>query len=124
MNQLRENKKKILIIDDEPSLLKILRKFLEKLDYSADTAENGELGLDLFQKAPLEYFGVIIDYNLPGSSSAEVLRKIKDSNPEIKTVLSTGFSVEEISKNFDIKFDSTLQKPFTFAEFQEMIKNL
>ena len=123
MNQMNQMKK-ILIIDDEPSLLKILRKFLEKLEYSADTAENGELGIDLFQKAPLDYYGVILDYNLPGSSSADVLKKLKELNPEIKAVLSTGFSVEEISKNFNIKFDSTLQKPFTFAEFKNMITNL
>ena len=120
MNQM----KKILIIDDEPSLLKILGKFLEKLKFTSEIAETGKKGLEIFQQSPNEFYGVIIDYNLPGSSSAEILRSIKTQNPAIKTVLSTGFSVEEMSKDFDVKFDATFQKPFSFTEVQKMITNL
>ena len=118
------NQKKILIIDDEPSLLVILGKFLEKLNYHADTAETGQKGLDLFESAPNDYYGVIIDYNIPGSSSSEILKTIKKKNPAIKTVLTTGFSVDEMKKDFEVKFDATLQKPFTFTDFQKMISNL
>ena len=116
--------KKILIIDDEPSLLKILGKFLEKLNYESITAENGDKGLEKFSETPQEFFAVIIDYNLPGSSSKDILAQIKQTNPSIKTVLSTGFSVNEISKEFNVKIDATLQKPFTFADFKQTIEQL
>ncbi len=116
--------KRILIIDDEPSLLKILGKFLEKLDFDPDTANSGETGYDKFSQNPDGYYGVIIDYSLPGMSSNEILSKIKQLNPAVKTVLSTGFSVNELSKEFDVKIDATLQKPFTFADFKKTMQEL
>lgn len=115
---------KILIIDDEPSLLKILGKFLEKLNYTPVTAISGHAGLEKFSEDPKNFYAVIIDYRLPQSSSNEILTKLKALNPEIKTILSTGFAVNEITKEFDEKIDGTLQKPFTFADFKKSLDSL
>ena len=118
---------KILVIDDEPALLKILGKFLQKLKVKSETAENGDKGLEIFHKHPESFGAVIIDYNLPGKSSKEILTDILNENPSIKIVLSTGFSVSEISKDFaksGINVTNTLQKPFTFKDFKDLVNIL
>lgn len=114
---------KILIIDDEPILLKILRKFLQKLEISSETAELGRKGLELFKKEPSAFTYAIIDYNLPELSPKEIITEIRALNPEIKIILSTGYSVEEIKKELQpIKIDGTLQKPFTFNDVKNVLE--
>jgi len=114
--------KKILVIDDEPSLLKIMGKFLEKLKWSSVTAETGVIGQEIYEKDPNSFYGVIIDYNLPNESSESILVYLKSLNPNLKVVLSTGFAVEEISRQFTkITIDKTLQKPFSLTDFKQML---
>lgn len=110
---------KILIIDDEPILLKILSKFLQKLNIPSDTAESGEIGIELVKKDPSTFSYAFIDYNLPGLSPKEIISQIRSINPKIKIILSTGYSVEEIKRELQpIEIDGTLQKPFTFNDVQ------
>lgn len=114
--------KKILVIDDEPSLLKIMGKFLDKLKWIPVTAETGEIGQNLFKEDPSSFYGVIIDYNLPNESSEDILVSLKSLSPNLKLVLSTGFAVEEISRQYTkITIDKTLQKPFSLTDFKQML---
>ena len=114
---------KILIIDDEPILLKILGKFLQKLEIPSETAELGEKGLELFKKEPFAFSYLFLDYNLPVLSPKEIISKIRALNPEIKIILSTGYSVEEVKKELEpIKIDGTLQKPYTFNDVKKIFE--
>jgi DNA-binding NtrC family response regulator len=114
---------KILIIDDEPILLKILSKFLQKLKIPSETAELGKKGIELVKKDPSTFSYVFIDYNLPELSPKEIIYEIRALNPEIKIILSSGYSVEEIIKELQpIKIDGTLQKPFTFADVKNILE--
>ncbi|MCF2139903.1 MAG: response regulator [Candidatus Lokiarchaeota archaeon] len=118
--------KKILIIDDEMPLLKIMEKFSERLKWVAVTAESGEKGKELFlSEKPESFSGVIIDYNLPNESSEQILSDLKEHNPQLKCVLSTGFSATDISNNFTkVTVDYTLQKPFSLTDFKELLDKL
>ena len=114
--------KKILIIDDEVSLLKIMGKFLQKLGHQSITAENGHKGIALFKEDPKSFDAIFLDYNLPELSSYEILSELRKMNPQIKAILSTGFAVEEISKEFEnIGINGMLQKPFAFTDFKQII---
>ena len=116
---------KILVIDDEISLLKILSKYLEKLGKGVDIAETGKEGINILKENADDYIGLICDYNLPDESSEEILQEVKNLNPNIKIILSTGFAVEEIKNRFkSIKIDATLQKPYSFSDFKNLISNL
>lgn len=117
--------KKILIIDDEISLLKIMGKFLQKLGHISLTAENGRKGITLFKEDPASFDAIFIDYNLPELSSHEILTELRKLNPDVKVILSTGFAVDEISKEFEqIGINGTLQKPFAFNDFKQIIEQL
>ena len=113
---------KILIIDDEPILLKILSKFLQKLNIPSATAEWGEKGIELVKKDPSTFSYAFIDYNLPGLSPKEIIPQIRILNPKIKIILSTGYSVDEIKRELQpIEIDGTLQKPFTFSDVKTIL---
>ena len=117
--------KKIMVIDDEPSLLKIMGKFIEKLKCESITVSNGRQGLEIFREDPHSFKAVIIDYNLPNESSEDLLVNMKALNPSIITVLTTGYSTEEIKGRFtQVSIDKTLQKPFTFQDFSKIIESL
>ncbi len=114
---------KILTIDDEPSLLKIMGKFLSKLNYQPELAENSIRGLAIL-KADSNFDGVILDNSLPERPCHETIEEIKKINPAIKIILSTGHSVEALVADQGLQVDGTLQKPFTLTDFQELLASI
>jgi CheY-like chemotaxis protein len=113
--------KKVLIIDDEPALLKIMGRFLTKLEYSAELAENGPKGIEILKKDPAGISGIIVDYNLPDMTCAELITQLRRLNKNVKIILSTGFSAQEVQRDKQLDVNGTLQKPFTFDDFKKTI---
>ena len=87
--------KKILVIDDEPEILKTIKLYLELEEYEVLTANNGQEGIEVFrqQKPPL----VITDVKMPGMSGIEVLRKVKEIICDTEVIVVTGHGDMEIS---------------------------
>jgi signal transduction histidine kinase len=112
-----ENKRKILIIDDEEVVLDSCMAILEGSDYQIATANNGQAGLNLLKEYEPDL--VFVDLKMPGMSGFEVLAGIASIDPTIVTVVITGYatvsSAVEAMKNGAYDF---LPKPFTPDEFR------
>ncbi|SDB55404.1 STAS domain-containing protein [Desulfonatronum thiosulfatophilum] len=80
--------RKILVIDDEKPTLSMFRLFLNAYGFTVFTAENGEDGLDVFQKEDPAI--VITDIKMPGMDGLEVLKRIKELNPLAEVIIITG----------------------------------
>ena len=80
--------RKILIIDDEPSTLNMLRLLLSTYGYTVLSAENGESGLEVFLAE--EPSIVLTDVRMPGMDGIEVLKKIKDAGGNVEVIVVTG----------------------------------
>ncbi|GAB6059180.1 STAS domain-containing protein [Desulfonatronum parangueonense] len=80
--------RKILVIDDEKPTLSMFRLFLNAYGFTVFTAENGEEGLEVFQKE--EPAIVITDIKMPGMDGLEVLKRIKELNPLAEVIIITG----------------------------------
>jgi len=79
---------KILLIDDEPDLLRVLARSLNADGHEVATALDGPKGLDLFEgQRPAV---VITDIKMPGMSGIEVLKRIKERAPEAEVIIITG----------------------------------
>src|SRR5208337_1061070 len=91
MNQT-EPGKKLLVIDDEPSTLKMLRRLLGVYGYSVLTAGSGEEGLEIFrnERPPL----VITDVRMDG---IEVLRHLREISTEVEMIVITGHGDMELA---------------------------
>lgn len=88
-------KPKILIIDDDTSLRRVLEYNLLEAGYAVAAAASGEEGLPLF--ADIEPSLVITDMNMPGMSGMEVLKNIKERSPETLVIIITAFGSVDIA---------------------------
>ena len=118
--------KRILIINDEPYILIMLKKMLERAGYEVDLASNGNEGLDLFRKAPSDL--VITDIIMPDKEGLETIREMKRLQPEIKIIAMSGggkISAEnylEAAKIFGAS--RSIEKPFTQQTMVSSVKEL
>ncbi len=108
---------KILIIDDEEVVLDSCTLILAGGNYQLATAKNGNLGLELTKEFQPDL--VYVDLKMPGISGLEVLERIRELDPNIVTIVITGYatvsSAVEAMKNGAYDF---LPKPFTPDEFR------
>jgi two-component system, NtrC family, sensor kinase len=79
---------KILLIDDEPDILRVLGISLRADGYAVQTASSGEEALAIFARETPEL--VITDIKMPGLSGIEVLREVKNINAETEVIIITG----------------------------------
>ncbi len=106
--------RKILIIDDEPYILLMLKKMLEKAGFEVDLASNGREGMALFQKDSADL--VITDIIMPDKEGLELILEMKKLRPELKIIAMSGGgrispeSYLECARHFGA--EKVFQKPF------------
>ncbi len=84
---------KILVIDDEVDLRDGCERILKRMDCIVSKASNGEDGVALFQKE--RHSVVLSDLKMPGIDGIEVLRQLREIDPEILVIILTGFATIE-----------------------------
>jgi|TARA_B110000438_G_scaffold148637_1_gene143134 two-component system, OmpR family, response regulator VicR len=112
---------KILIVEDDPNLGKVLLDYLLMKGFETDIAENGEIGLSKFLNQSYDF--VVLDIMMPkkdGFSLAQDIRKINEKIPII--FLTAKSQKENILKAFKIGADDYLTKPFSIDELLVRIK--
>lgn len=128
-NRLYKGSGKILVLDDNKSVLTACSSILQAAGYSVSTAENGNAAVNLF-KGALEqgnpYNAVVLDLTIPGEESGiEVLKKLRKVDPSIKAIMSSGYSSKAEMKHFsDYGFDDVVQKPYSAEDLTKSIYNL
>ena len=105
----------ILLIDDERAALDMLGLFLEAYGFVVFTAENGEKGLELFRQKRPEI--VMTDIKMPGMDGLEVLRQLKQINPDTEVIVFTGhgdldLAVKALNLNATDFIHKPIQKKF------------
>ena len=81
-------KNSILLVDDEEGIRKVLGIYLADMNYRVLTAKSGEEALDVFRKEKPTI--VIADIKMPGMSGIELLRRLKEDDPETEVIMMTG----------------------------------
>ncbi len=110
----------ILIIDDEPSTLKLFCMFLRHYGYSPLQAEDGENGLRVFQ----EHYPRIVftDIKMPGMDGIEVLKRIKKLAPHTEVIVITGHGDMDLAMKA-LQFDAAdfINKPINRTEIEQAL---
>jgi DNA-binding response OmpR family regulator len=104
----------ILVVDDEPDIVKLVTKIMEARSHKVMTARDGQEALDLVKRDRPDV--VILDLNIPKLDGFEVCKRLK-SDPETKTIpvvmmTAAYVSVEEASKGVGLGADEYVVKPF------------
>jgi YesN/AraC family two-component response regulator len=117
---------KILIIDDEPYILLMLKKMIEKIGHEVDLASNGRDGMELFEKEPADM--VITDIIMPDKEGLEIILEMKKTHPDLKIIAISGGgrispeSYLECARHFGAS--RVFQKPFKQKEILSAVKEL
>jgi len=117
---------KILVIDDDPSILTMLKKMLEKAGHEVDSANNGSEGLDKIECCPPDL--LVTDIVMPEKEGIELIFYLRKRNPGLKIIAISGggrFNYEGYltSAKF-LGADLVFQKPLVHKEFVQAVSDL
>lgn len=87
----------ILIIDDEHAVREAITDILQIEGIPVKTAANGKAGVQLYAQNPAAFKLVILDMSMPGLSGEDTFKQLKAINPDVKVILSSGYSQNDIS---------------------------
>jgi CheY-like chemotaxis protein len=113
----------VLIVDDDPVILTLLRTTLRSCGLGCETVDNGRAALRLIREEKPN--AVVLDVNMPGFDGYEVLSAIRAEELPIRVVLLTARQQEEdVLRGFHLGADDYLVKPFNPPELVARIKRL
>jgi DNA-binding response OmpR family regulator len=114
---------RILLVEDEEELSKIVARGLLKCGYAVDSAYDGEEALDYYEMN--EYDVIVLDLNIPKLEGLEVLKRIRQKDKKAKIlILSARSAIDDKVKGLDMGANDYLTKPFDFLELEARIRNL
>lgn len=118
-------KKTVLVVDDEPANMEVTKEILEILNYNVQTACTGMDAVTIFQENQGEIDLIILDMIMPGMGGGETFDRLKQIDPEVRVLLSSGYSLEGQAK--DILNRGCLgfiQKPYKIEELATKIQDI
>lgn len=105
--------KRVLIIDDEEHIRRMMRLTLEAAGYAVGEAHDGPAGLKLYGDGSA-WDGVVLDQRMPGTDGLETLRRLKASNPTARVVMATAYASIELAVDaMKLGANDFLRKPMT-----------
>lgn len=103
-----------LVVDDEQIVRALAKNVLSLKGMRVLTADNGKAGVELFRAHHQELSVVLLDLTMPVMGGEEALALLKQINPNVPVILSTGFDESEAERRFSaLKPARFLQKPYT-----------
>lgn len=108
---MTQRKQTVLVVDDEPKILDVVKSFLENDGYRAVTAKNGTVALKLFESLKPDL--VILDIMLPDVDGVELCRNIRKKSTAPIIMLTARVGEEDTVKCLDYGADDYVTKPFS-----------
>jgi two-component system cell cycle sensor histidine kinase/response regulator CckA len=126
VNMLRRGHETILLVDDEEMVLYVTVEMLKRLGYKILTARGGQEALEIFQSHKEEAIDlVILDIIMPGMSGGETYNLLKSILPDIKVLLSSGYSISgEATEILNRGCQGFIQKPFDVLQLSYKIRDI
>ena len=114
--------KRILLVDDEPLILKGLKFALEQDGYETESAEDGEIALEKLRKGGFDL--VLLDVMLPKMSGIEVCQAVREKS-DVPIIMLTAKG-EDMDKILGLEYgaDDYMTKPFNILEVKARIKSI
>ena len=118
---------KLLIVDDDPDIVQVLKLGLLKNRFLVNSFTNSEEALQSFKSNSKDYCLMLSDIRMPALSGIQLARKVKEIKPDVKVVLMTSFEIREneFSKVFpSLHIDGFVQKPIGISDLTNKILNI
>jgi CheY-like chemotaxis protein len=124
-SNIYEGSGNILLVDDEDMVLEVAGKVLQKLGYTVFEAKSGKAAVEVFRRNKESIDLVILDIIMPDMGGGETYDRIKEINPRVKVLLSSGYSIAgQATEIMSRGCDGFIQKPFKADELSEALKEI
>jgi nitrogen-specific signal transduction histidine kinase/CheY-like chemotaxis protein len=120
---------RLLVMDDEEDIRELTQAILGKLGYTVESVKNGTEAVDLYRKRNEEgtpFSAVILDLTIPGGvGGKETIEKLLRIDPDVKAIVSSGYSTDPIMANYrDYGFSAVLVKPYRPQDLSKVLQEL
>ena len=117
---------RILFMDDQPNIRKMVKQMLRHLGYEIEVAEDGARAVELYteaQKAGEPFEAVVLDLTVPGGMGGEeAMRRFQTIDPEVKAIVSSGYANDPIISSYhQYGFSGVVSKPFDINELSKIL---
>jgi two-component system cell cycle sensor histidine kinase/response regulator CckA len=122
-------KGRILLMDDEESILEVTGEVLTYLGYTVEVARDGEEAIDLYRnayKSSKPFDAVIIDLTIRGRMGGrETIQCLLSIDPQVKAIVSSGYCDDPVMANYrEYGFCGVVAKPYTIEELSETLQRV
>lgn len=124
-DRIKPGKGTILIVDDEEIIIDVSIEMLKKIGYRVLKALSGKEAISEYQASSAKIDLVILDLIMPKISGSEVYDKLKEINPQVKVLLSSGYSVDgQATEILKRGCNGFIQKPFNMEELSRKVNEI
>jgi len=115
----------ILLVDDEQMIIDVGQMLLNKLGYRVIATRDGKEAIEIYQQHKDEIAVVVLDMVMPGMGGEEVYANIKKINPDVKVLLSSGYSLNGQATELLMRgCNGFIQKPFGMQALSKKIRGV
>ena len=122
--RLRQGHERILVVDDEEHVSELISRMLDHLGYKSMVVHTGQEALALMKKKE-RFDAIILDMNMPTMSGKETFLKLKEIRPNMRVIISTGYSNASLEPTpLNKMVDGFLQKPYQLEELSKVLREV
>jgi CheY-like chemotaxis protein len=114
----------VLVVDDEPLVLAFVERGLQKLGYNVIAVDNGRRACEIFASRTQEIDCVLLDLVMPDLSGLETYQKLREINPQVRVILSSGYSLEKFAQEARGMGADFIGKPYTLETLSVALKRV
>lgn len=115
----------LLLVDDEDVILEVAQEYLNLLGYNVLLAKGGKAAIDIYQQKKDEIDMVLLDMVMPDLSGGDTYDRVKEINPHVKVLLSSGYSIDGQARDIINRgCNGFIQKPFTLKDLSYKLKEV
>ena len=120
-----EGSETVLFVDDEEMITEIAENLLAVLGYKVLIAETGKEAIDIYEQNKDEIDVVVLDMIMPDLSGGDTYDRMKEINPKVKVLLSSGYSINGLATDILSRgCNGFIQKPFKMKELSQKLREI
>ena len=116
---------RVLLVDDEKTIIDVCTQMLQRLGYHVLEAIDGQQAIDIFEKEKDAIDIVLLDMRMPGMNGATVYNRLIQIQPDVKVILFSGFfENQHIRKILENENVDLIQKPVRLKQMSQKLENM
>jgi len=129
LGSIQTGTERLLVMDDDETLLTLFKAVLTQLGYDVQTARDGAEAIALYEEskvAGIRFDAVVLDLTVTGGvGGLEAAAKLRQLDPSSKLIVSSGYSDAPVMSDFrEYGFDAVIPKPWTVPEISYVLRRV